>query len=120
MKKLLSLFKKKIHALYRSSFNHGQKMKTVSTEFTNQVTRYRLHIKESSFVIFRRDITVYYRFVIFRRDFTVYCSFVNIFRRDFTVYCISLFLGDILLFIIQHIDTLPKYGQKTRDVRRST
>ena len=26
----------------------------------------------------------------------------------------------IFLIIIQHIDTLPKYGQKTLDVRRST
>ena len=26
----------------------------------------------------------------------------------------------ILCFIIQHIDTLPKYGHKTLDVRRST
>ena len=26
----------------------------------------------------------------------------------------------LYIFIIQHIDTLPKYGQKTVDVRRST
>ena len=26
----------------------------------------------------------------------------------------------IFYFIIQHIDTLPKYGKKTLDVRRST
>ena len=28
--------------------------------------------------------------------------------------------GSIIEVIIQHIDTLPKYGQKTLDVRRST
>ena len=27
---------------------------------------------------------------------------------------------NIIFIIIQHIDTLPKYGQKTLDVRRST
>ena len=29
-------------------------------------------------------------------------------------------LVSIYVFIIQHIDTLPKYGQNTLDVRRST
>ena len=35
---------------------------------------------------------------------------------------VSIYLTNIRIigFIIQHIDTLPKYGQKTLDVRRST
>ena len=32
----------------------------------------------------------------------------------------SPFSSPVKDFIIQHIDTLPKYGQKTFDVRRST
>ena len=33
---------------------------------------------------------------------------------------ITSFLESVTAIIIQHIDTLPKYGQKTLDVRRST
>ena len=39
----------------------------------------------------------------------------NIFRKREQAKC-----EHINQIIIQHIDTLPKYGQKTRDVRRST